>query len=192
VPTWTKVAIDAWTAAAAISAGPVFRPVNHGDQAQEAPLNEKVIWQLLRPYATAAGVFGIAPHDCRRYAESRIMPNRLRCGHVCMGLDIAGCGIVLAMPVLRVGMCDSIQPNCAVSTTIEHMLQTPAGRPLGRAGRTMQMAADSEKLCSSACGRIVRLAEYAASFSRPTSINRHSAALRPRGAFGFGIIRHSA
>jgi integrase len=66
VPTWTKVAIDAWTAAAAITAGPVFRPVSRGDQAQEAPLNEKVIWQLLRPYVAAAGVPGIAPHDCRR------------------------------------------------------------------------------------------------------------------------------
>lgn len=66
VPTWTKVAIDAWTSAAGISGGPVFRPVNRGDQAQKAALNEKVIWQLLRPYANAAGVPGIAPHDCRR------------------------------------------------------------------------------------------------------------------------------
>ena len=66
MPTWTKVAIDAWSAAAGISAGQVFRPVNRGDQAQEAALNEKVIWQLLRPYAVAAGVPGIAPHDCRR------------------------------------------------------------------------------------------------------------------------------
>ena len=66
MPAWTKVAIDAWTSVAPISGGPVFRPVNRGDQAQEAPLNEKVIWQLLRPYATAAGVPGIAPHDCRR------------------------------------------------------------------------------------------------------------------------------
>ena len=30
-----KVAIDAWTAAAGITAGPVFRPMNRGDQAQE-------------------------------------------------------------------------------------------------------------------------------------------------------------
>jgi hypothetical protein len=35
-----------------------------------------VVWQLLQGYATAAGVAGIAPHDLRRYAESRIMPNR--------------------------------------------------------------------------------------------------------------------
>jgi site-specific recombinase XerD len=29
-------------------------------------LSEKVVWQLIRPYAEAAGVAGIAPHDCRR------------------------------------------------------------------------------------------------------------------------------
>jgi site-specific recombinase XerD len=29
-------------------------------------LSEKVVWQLLRPYAAAAGVPGIAPHDLRR------------------------------------------------------------------------------------------------------------------------------
>ena len=29
-------------------------------------LSEKVVWQLLQPYAAAAGVPGIAPHDCRR------------------------------------------------------------------------------------------------------------------------------
>ena len=67
MPTWVKGAIDAWTTAAGISAGPVFRPVNRGDQAWEAPLNEKVIWQRCSgPYAAAAGVPGIAPHDCRR------------------------------------------------------------------------------------------------------------------------------
>ena len=31
-------------------------------------LSEKVVWQMLRPYAKAAGVAGIAPHDCRRTA----------------------------------------------------------------------------------------------------------------------------
>jgi site-specific recombinase XerD len=66
MPAWVKVAIDAWTTAAGISSGPVFRPVNRGGQAQEAPLNEKVVWQLLQPYTAAAGIPGIAPHDCRR------------------------------------------------------------------------------------------------------------------------------
>jgi integrase len=66
MPTWVKVAIDAWALAAGITDGPVFRPVNRGDQVQAPALSEKVIWQLLQRYAEAAGVPGIAPHDCRR------------------------------------------------------------------------------------------------------------------------------
>jgi integrase len=66
MPTWVKVAIGAWTSAAGIADGPVFRPVNRGDQAQGAALSEKVVWQLLQGYATAAGLPGIAPHDLRR------------------------------------------------------------------------------------------------------------------------------
>jgi site-specific recombinase XerD len=32
-------------------------------------LGEKVVWQLIKAYAEAAGAPGIAPHDLRRYAE---------------------------------------------------------------------------------------------------------------------------
>jgi site-specific recombinase XerD len=51
--------------------------VNRAGQAQAVGLSEKVVWQLLQGYATEAGVPGIAPHDLRSYAESRIMPNSL-------------------------------------------------------------------------------------------------------------------
>jgi integrase len=66
MPTWVKVATDAWTTAAGVAEGYVFRPVNRAGQAQGVGLSEKVVWQLLQPYAAAAGVPGIAPHDCRR------------------------------------------------------------------------------------------------------------------------------
>ena len=68
MPAWVKVAIDAWTAPAGVVDGYVFRPVIRGDQVRGAVLSEKVVWQMLRPYAKAAGVAGIAPHDCRRTA----------------------------------------------------------------------------------------------------------------------------
>ena len=68
MPTFVKVAIDAWTGPVGVVDGYVFRPVNRGDQVQGDVLSEKCVWQLLRPYATAAGVPGIAPHDCRRTA----------------------------------------------------------------------------------------------------------------------------
>jgi site-specific recombinase XerD len=66
MPNWVKVAIDSWTVAAGVVEGHVLRPVNRADQAQGERMSEKVVWQLLRPYATAAGLPGIAPHDLRR------------------------------------------------------------------------------------------------------------------------------
>jgi integrase len=66
MPTWTKVAIDAWTSAVGLTGGPVFRPVSRRDTISADRLSEKVVWQLLRPYAEATGVAGIAPHDLRR------------------------------------------------------------------------------------------------------------------------------
>ncbi len=66
VPTWVKVATDAWTAAAELTEGHVLRPVGRGDRVLGERMTEKVVWQLLQPYAKAAGVPGIAPHDLRR------------------------------------------------------------------------------------------------------------------------------
>jgi integrase len=66
VPTWVKVAIDAWTTAAGLNDGPVLRPVGRGDRVLGERMTEKVVWQLLQPYANATGVPGIAPHDLRR------------------------------------------------------------------------------------------------------------------------------
>ena len=66
MPAWVKVAIDAWTLAAGVTDGRIFRSVNRADAAQGDALSEKVVWQLIKPYAEAAGVPGIAPHDMRR------------------------------------------------------------------------------------------------------------------------------
>src|ERR1035437_1576433 len=66
MPTWVKVAIDTWTGPAGITEGHVLRPVKRGDQVEGERMTEKVVWQLLQPYALAAGVPGIAPHDLRR------------------------------------------------------------------------------------------------------------------------------
>src|SRR3954452_11322561 len=52
MPTWVKVAQDAWTAGAGVANGYVFRPVNRGGAAQRVGLSEKVVWQLLQGYAT--------------------------------------------------------------------------------------------------------------------------------------------
>jgi integrase len=66
MPTWVKIAIDAWTSAAGVGEGYVFRPVNRADRKGADHLGEKVVWQMLRQYAEAIGVPGLAPHDARR------------------------------------------------------------------------------------------------------------------------------
>lgn len=49
MPTWVKNAIDAWSSAASVSDGHLFRPVHRGDQVSGMRISEKVVWQLLRP-----------------------------------------------------------------------------------------------------------------------------------------------
>src|SRR3984957_17197788 len=80
IPGWVKVAIDTWTGPAGVSDGYVFRSVNRGDKVQGKVLSEKAVWQMLRPYAVAAGVPGIAPHVCRRYAHARTIPSGVAVG----------------------------------------------------------------------------------------------------------------
>ena len=77
MPTWVKVAIDAWTAAAGVHRGSVFRPVSRGDQVHGDGMSEKVVWQLLQRYAAAAGVPGIAPHDLPPHVRQAV-PRRRR------------------------------------------------------------------------------------------------------------------
>src|SRR5437879_2210423 len=66
MPTWVKVAVEAWTSPAGVTDLHIFRPVNRAGAVQVVGLSEKVVWQLLQGYAAAAGVAGIAPHDLRR------------------------------------------------------------------------------------------------------------------------------
>jgi hypothetical protein len=59
MPVWVKVVIEAWAGPVGVVYGRAFRPVNRGDRLQGEVLSEKVVWQLLRPYAAAAGVPGM-------------------------------------------------------------------------------------------------------------------------------------
>jgi integrase len=88
MPTWVKVAIDAWTSEAGVAEGFVFRPVNRADRVGGERLGEKVVWQMLKAYAHAVDVPGIAPHDLRRTcaklcraAGGELEPIQLLLGH---------------------------------------------------------------------------------------------------------------
>ncbi len=52
--------------------GHVFRPVNRANRVKGVGLGEKVVWQLIKPYAEAVGVPGIAPHDLRRTCANHL------------------------------------------------------------------------------------------------------------------------
>ena len=75
MPTWVKMAIDAWTSTSGVTVDHVFRSVNRRGCVTGERLGEKVVWQMLKKYSAEVGVPGVAPHDLRRYAESRTMPN---------------------------------------------------------------------------------------------------------------------
>jgi hypothetical protein len=47
MPAWVKNAIDAWTSAAEVTEGHLFRPVHRGDQVCGQRMSEKVVWQLV-------------------------------------------------------------------------------------------------------------------------------------------------
>jgi integrase len=61
MPAWTKAAVDAWAAAARITAGPVFRGVNKGDMVTGERLSTQGVLRAVARYADT-----IAPHDLRR------------------------------------------------------------------------------------------------------------------------------
>jgi integrase len=64
-------------AAAAICRGKVFRRVNKVGRTWGDGMTVKAVWHNVKESAKSIGVAKLAPHDLRRYAESRIMPNRV-------------------------------------------------------------------------------------------------------------------
>jgi site-specific recombinase XerD len=78
IPGWVKASVDEWLQAANLSGGKLFRRVNKNGSARGDGLTEKAVWHVVREYAHKAGIERLAPHDLRRYAECRIMPNRFR------------------------------------------------------------------------------------------------------------------
>jgi site-specific recombinase XerD len=77
VPAWVKRTVDEWTQAAEIRTGTIFRRVNRVGKLWGTAITPKAIWHVVKGAANRAGIQNLAPHDLRRYAECRIMPNHL-------------------------------------------------------------------------------------------------------------------
>jgi integrase len=66
MPSWAKVAIDGWAAAAGIRGGKILRGVNKGDRLMAGDsLTSQGIWRCVETHANAIGV-QVTPHDLRR------------------------------------------------------------------------------------------------------------------------------
>jgi integrase len=66
MPAWVKDAIDAWTAVASITEGTVFRAISKVGRVWGNGMTAKVLWDVVRNAAAAAGIKNLAPHDLRR------------------------------------------------------------------------------------------------------------------------------
>ena len=68
IPPFVKVTIDAWSVAAGINSGPLFRRVRRRQYAETTPeaLSERMIWHIVMKHARAVGLKKLAPHDLRR------------------------------------------------------------------------------------------------------------------------------
>jgi integrase len=77
VPFWIEAALRIWMAEAKISDGPIFRAINKAGRIAGHSFSPKVIWGVVKQACSACNLGKVAPHDLRRYAESRTMPNAL-------------------------------------------------------------------------------------------------------------------
>jgi integrase len=66
MPAWVKDALDAWTTAAGITEGTVFRAISKVGRISGDGITAKVLWDVVRAAAASAGIDKLAPHDLRR------------------------------------------------------------------------------------------------------------------------------
>jgi integrase len=76
MPEWCKSLVDVWLRDSGVAEGRVFRRILKNGLRQEAGVTPNVVWDVVKRCAKSAGIDHLAPHDLRRYAEFRIMPNR--------------------------------------------------------------------------------------------------------------------
>jgi integrase len=66
IPSWVKVAIEAWSQAAGIGSGYIFRPLDRGDHlAGGDRVTAQLVYRVVAEYASRMG-FDVAAHDLRR------------------------------------------------------------------------------------------------------------------------------
>lgn len=65
MPSWCKVAVDAWASAAGITAGALFRSIRRGGHVQAEGMTPQGVRDIVAEYSQQLGLT-VAPHDLRR------------------------------------------------------------------------------------------------------------------------------
>lgn len=65
MPSWAKMAIDAYLQAADIASGELFRAMRRGDNLLDSGMTSQAIFDVVKTYAAELGV-DVRPHDLRR------------------------------------------------------------------------------------------------------------------------------
>ncbi len=66
VPTWVEQTVDDWLTTADIAHGWLFRRVCRTGKLWGTEMTEKVVWHVVKQYASKLGILKLAPHDLRR------------------------------------------------------------------------------------------------------------------------------
>jgi site-specific recombinase XerD len=66
VPDWVKEIVDDWMIAAEVTSGRIFRCICRAGTAWGEGITEKVVWHVVKEYASKLGLLKVAPHDLRR------------------------------------------------------------------------------------------------------------------------------
>jgi site-specific recombinase XerD len=65
MPGWAKAAVQAWTEAAGIADGYLFRPLNKAGRLAGEKVSVQTVWNVVMEHANTLGL-NVAPHDLRR------------------------------------------------------------------------------------------------------------------------------
>ncbi len=66
IPFWVKEALDRWIEASGIKARCLFRAINKSGESWGDGMTPKVLWEIVKRAADAAGIDKLAHHDLRR------------------------------------------------------------------------------------------------------------------------------
>lgn len=76
IPLWVKDALVRWTEASGINDGCLFRAINKSGKIWGESMTPKVLWEIVKKAAGAAGIEKLAPHDSA--------------AHMCASVSLAG------------------------------------------------------------------------------------------------------